>query len=306
MPEVAGVIPPSREIGATFMAPVRTEANSYRTRVVSQLVVDEAQGEWHSLKGGLSLDKDRTKTPVESIRFGIFFDPTRNIWLKTVPPETVDTPFYERFEQRLRKSALQQRVALDVAGLPDLKSQVKDVEVEIGGKKVYGFTAPHIGPSLEFMIFRLTGHRSGRVTNPDAVDFLSHVYSIAADQAEKLYLDFGIWMDDPNPGNILLRQDENGTHVVLIDFSNKVQEEENLFTRIPKDKYSPEGYMDKIRSRLARNIRLLHQKFYKYCDNRGIPFIRDPQEIEANIDRSVAVVNARKTYPPAPLLPSHE
>lgn len=307
MAEITGIAPPTREAGRPFTGFTLTEANSYRTKAINNLTVDGTQGEWHSVKGGLRSDQDRGgQTPSEYISYGVLFNPQTRTWLKVVPPEAIGNPNQEKLEKTLRKSVDQQRAALQVTGLPDLAGQIREVEVDMDGKKVYGFTSPHIGPSLEYILYKTTKSWRGRVKNPDAVDFFSQVYSMAADQAERLYLEFGIWTSDPNPGNILLRQDENGIHVVLIDFSNRLQEYEYLYQRVSREKYGPEGYINKIKSLLQTNVRQLHRRFYQYCEKRGIPFIRDPQEIEANIDRSVAVVNARKTYPPAPLLPSHE
>ncbi|MBI2621824.1 MAG: hypothetical protein HYW63_04260 [Candidatus Levybacteria bacterium] len=305
MAEVTGIAPPTREAERPLTGFTRTEANSYRTKAINNLTVDSTQGEWHSVKGGLRPDQDRSRTPSEYISYGVLFNPQTRTWLKVVPPEVTDTPDQEKLEKTLRRSVDQQRAALQVAGLPDLASQIREVEVvDMDGKKVYGFTSPHIGPSLEYILYKTTKSWRGRVKNPDAADFFSQVYSMAADQAERLYLEFGIWTSDPSPGNILLRQDENGIHVVLIDFSNRLQEYEYLYQRVSKERYGPEGYINKIKSLLQTNVRQLHRRFYQYCEKRGIPFIRDPQEIETNIDNSVAVVNARKSLQEATTAPS--
>ena len=271
-----------------------TEANSYRTREVVDITVNGSVGKWHSLKGGVTPHRKESSTESGNVSYEIFFNPTTNSWLKIVRPEAKKSGLYERFETRLRKSAQQQRTALEVAGLPKLASQIKDTEVEIKGQKVYGFTSPHIGPTLEFILYKITGHRKGRKLPTDAVDFFSYVYSIASDQAEKLYLDFGVWTSDPNPGNILLHQAEDGIHVVLIDFSNSEQQQDNIFSHVPKDRFEPEAYLSKIKDMLMRRVKRLHRRLEEHCNERGVPFIRNPQEVEANIQRSPAYISASK------------
>lgn len=295
MPEATtGLLPPSRELGQSISSTTLTEANTYRTKSVRKLTVEGVEGEWHSVKGGLRADLERSRTPSEYISYGVLFNPKTQTWLKVVPPEAEGSPDQDRLENILRRSVIQQRIALQLAGLPDLATQVKEVEVEIDGKNVYGFTSPHIGPSLEYIMYETTKSWRGRVDNLDAVDFFSQAYSIAADQAEKLYLEYGIWTSDPNPGNILLRQGEKGIHVVLIDFSNRLQEHEYLYARVSKERYGSEKYIDKIKSLLMSNVRQLHRRFHQCCEKRGIPFIRDPKEIEANIKNSTACINASK------------
>lgn len=297
--------PRVKEIVEKTVNPTRVEANTYGTREVVQLRINGEESEWHSVKGGAGPSRNYDK-PLELVRYGIFYDPKTKTWLKVLPPESIGAQQFEKAEGRLRRSALQQRMALRVSGLPELAEQIKDVEVEIDGRKVYGFTSPHIGPSLGYVLSELTGSKRPKELTPDAITLFSDIYAIAADQAEKLYLDFGIWTADPNPGNILLRFTEEGIRVVLIDFANKIQDEENLFSGLSRERYKGNGYVDKLRSLLAGKIRGLHQNFIEFSNMLGVPFIRDPNAVKENIERSPAIVNARKTYPPAPLLPNHE
>ena len=175
MPEVSGPprAPDIREALRTSQSLI--EANSYRTREVIDVAVNGRTEKWHSLKGGVTPKNKDTDSDSGNVSYEIFFNPTTNSWLKIVRPETKKSGLYERFETRLRKSAQQQRTALEVAGLPKLASQIKDTEVEINGQKVYGFTSPHIGPTLEFILYKITGHRKGRKLPTDAVDFFSYV-----------------------------------------------------------------------------------------------------------------------------------
>lgn len=300
MTEVTGIVPPTVEVPRTSGHVDKTKANSYETRSIRVLQVDGVEGEWHSVKGGMDSSTDRKSTPIETLKYGVLYNPNTRTWLKAVPPEALGTPHYEVMEARLRRSALQQQISLVESGLPDLAQQVKKVEVEIDGQKVDGFTSPHIGPSLESFIFSLTGKRRSRDLPPEFVDLLSTMYSAAAHQAERLLLQYGIWMADPNPGNILLRHDENGTHIVLIDFLSKHQEAEYLFTNLSREKYPGGSYVQKLKNSLLGQVRGLHQRFAFYCDRLGIPFVRDQKDISANINDSVAVVNARKMLTPLP------
>ena len=285
--------PRVKEIVGRVVNPTRVEANTYGTREIVQLKIDGEESEWHSVKGGAGPSRHYDK-PLELVRYGIFYDPKTRTWLKILPPESIGAKQFGKAEERLRKSALQQRVALTVSGLPELAEQIKEVEVEIDGRRVYGFTSPHIGPSLEHVLSELTGSKRPKELTPDAKTLFSDIYAIAADQAEKLYLDFGIWTADPNPGNILLRFTEEGIRVVLIDFANKIQDEENLFSGLSRERYKGNGYVDKLRSLLAGRIRGLHQNFMEFCNMLDVPFIRDSNAVKENIERSPAIVNARK------------
>lgn len=292
--------PNSNEIReALAVSPIsHTEANTYRTRFLTRFKIDGIESEWHSVKGSIDPSKrEESSTTPDSLKYGVFYNPDTRAWLKIVPPESIGTSQQEILETRLRRSALQQKMSLVVSGLPDLANQVKDVEVNTDMGTVYGFTTPNIGPSLESFIFSVAGKRRSNELPKNIIDFLSNAYSMATDQAEKLYLNFGIWMADPNPGNILLRPDENGIHVVLIDFSNKLQDQDHLFTGIPKDKYQTlTSYMGKLKSSLLGNVRRLDQRFKWYCEKMGIPYLRDNREVMDNVNHSVAVINAQKVF----------
>lgn len=301
MTEITGIAPQTLETPQASGHIDKTRANSYETRSVRQLQVDGVEGEWHSLKGGMISSSSEQSTPVENLRrYGVFYNPEKRTWLKTIPPEVLGTPRYDDMQNRLRKSAIQQRIALIEAGLPDLAQKVRNVDVGVEGQHVYGFTSPHIGASLESFINTLTGKRNSTGIPPEFVDFFSTIYSAAAHQAERLYLQYGIWTADPNPGNILLRHDENGTHVVLIDFASRHQDAEYLFTDLPRDKYPGESYVHKLITTLRSRVKEIHLKFASNCEKLGIPFIRDNKAISANIKDSVAVVNARKMLTPPP------
>lgn len=270
------------------------DINTYRTREILDLTIDGTDSKWHSVKGGVS--PENVSDP-SSIKYPLLFNPETNTWLKIVAPQVYGTEAEEIAVSRLKKAKYQQEVALELAGLGHLKDSIKDVEVEIAGKKVYGYTAPHIGPSLESRIFAETGRRKGINISPELSDLITYVYSSAADQAEKLYLDYGIWFSDPNPGNILLREEPDGIHVVLIDFSSKHQEKSNIFQNVTPGRYTESNYNKLVRRILASSIKNLHTRFALYCNSVGLPFIRDPKATEQNIENSTAVLNAGKMLP---------
>lgn len=275
----------------------KVEVNSYRTRRVFELTVDGVTSKWHSVKGGVNPRVERFRTAGETVPFELLFNPETDTWLKIVSPQTYGTEMQDAVVERLKKSRLHQQVALDIAGLSYLSEQVKDVEVEMEGKKVYGFTSPHIGPTLESQIFLETGTRKPDEMSSELSDKLAYVYSVAANLAEVLYLNHGIWFADPNPGNILLREEPDGLHVVLLDFSNKRQERNNCLNNVTPGRYTNERYQKIVKKFFRAQIKCLHQRFKYYASNIGVPFVRDPEEIERNIDSSEAFANAIENPP---------
>lgn len=284
-------------------------ANSYTTRRIKTVNVGGVSGQWHLLKGGMRQDGDITPSPEKpekDIKYEILYNPETNTWLKTLPFEGMGLTRFDAVTDRLKRSFVHQKRALEVAGLTDLSEQAQEVEVEADGKTVYGFTMPHIGPSLEHIIYHLKGNRNAKEDlPPEALELIKNVYPIAADMAEKLYLEHGTWTSDPNPGNVLLRRDEKGgVHVVLIDFATNMQDQEYLLDNTPQGTYSDQGYQDRLRGLLANRVRALHQGFigalgnYKLPDGNSLPFERDPKAVRANIENSATLRNVRERLSP--------
>lgn len=266
------------------------EANSYRTRGQPiEVTANGRKGSWHSLKGGLTRTTEH-KDLQRSLSYEVLFNPESKEWLKMVPPIAHRLDIYGRMADRLKTSAAHERTALEIAGLPRLVDKVEDCELDVKGQETYGFISPHIGPSLEYIIYGLTGEKKPRELPEEAKGFFSQVYSIACDQAERLYLHHGIWMADPNPGNILLHEGDRGVHVVLIDFSNSDQVKENTFDHIPASRFSPDEYSRVIRSILGNRLSRLHDLFRQHCRERGVPFERTPEEVEGNLKTSPAML----------------
>ncbi len=297
MIEITGIAPPtSREALTRSPGSQEVLANTYPTLEVRRLSVDGLEGEWHFVKGRrIEPPGAKSRVQVQSLRYGVFFDPVKRIWLKVVHPDSLGTTQYQVYEERLRRSAEHQRISLEVAGLPDLARQIKDSEVEIDGRVVYGFTSPHIGPSLEHFISVATQKRRSSELPPECAELLSSIYSIAGGTAERLLLREGVFTGDPNPGNILLHFDENGFHTVLIDFANKVQTEDHLLPGIPRDRYPGTRYISKLHTTLFGKVRNLHQGFIAFAGELGLTFNRDQSEVSRNINQSVAVETARKS-----------
>lgn len=244
---------------------VLVEANSYRTRRIIPLEIDDQIQDWHSVKGGLNTQPDKVRDPnkLNVVSFEVLFNPQTRSWLKIVPPEATNK---KPLEERLRKGAGIAQTALLVAHLPQLAQQVRGLQLETENQLtsskevVYGFLSPHIGPSLEYL-YKLLGQN----LSPEVADFFERVYSIAFHQASRLYLDYGYWVADPNLGNILLHQTPDGLAVVLIDFANKKQIMEHRFSEIP-DQLSDrrQKLREKILARLAGRFEKEYQRLHLF------------------------------------------
>lgn len=267
-----GIVPESKELLDPSLA--IECANSYGTRGRPyEIVVNGNMEIWHSLKGGKNPTKE---TPLDDINasYEVLWSPATKRWLKLVPPEVKNNlSNYQKLQDRLSLSSTIAKRALEVAGLPHLTDSISECSVEIRGEETSGFTSAHIGPSVQYLLERFS--ESNPIPGQEIdTDSFSEIYKIAFDEAAFLYLRYGYWMDDPNPGNIILRDEADGVHVVLIDFSNQAQTEMIDFG-IPADKMLPEKYKEKMDKLLFKNVIRLHDKFAKQCANYGIPFAPD-------------------------------
>lgn len=250
--------------------PVTVEANSYKTRgEPTAITIEGVTSQWHSLKGG---KKDGETNTVQEA-YEIFYNPELNSWLKTVPPGTE----FARWENRLKKSVPIAKAACAVADLPELAEQIKEHELSIRGQRAYGFTSPHIGQSIEHYI-----KQEHSQDNPEEVlTFINTTYDLAFLQAKRLYENYGYWADDPNPGNILLHAKDDKLHIVLIDFSNKVQIKQLDTKEIP-DHIAPPGQKEAVLAqRHARNIEQLRMKFEKQCRIAGGKVLQAGEQTQA-------------------------
>lgn len=255
----------------------KVDVNTYKTRGEPlQLVVSGNQGVWHSLKGGINRQVAHRATQITEVTYETLFNPQTNSWMKLVPPESSDPAL----EERLRVSATIQRVALQLAGLPHLAKEVVDQQIQMLGREVYGFSSPHLGPSLQYYQKRLATPTEAYKIVGWAKTFFEDIYKLAFDQAVQLYLHYGYWYNDPNPGNIVLHHGEHGVYVVLIDFANKLQKKDSQFSNIPEYKASHRQTMR------LRTVQRINDIFAQQCQGMGLSFSPNPLD---NLRRSVVV-----------------
>lgn len=240
---------------------VVVEVNKFKTRGEPlPLDIDGKTEEWHSVKGGLRESKRGIVQSKQGV-YEILFNPQTSEWLKAIPEGN------GKAEKHLRKSVIMARDALEVAGLPELAEQIRETNVVIRGKKHYGFISPHLGESVDH--YGEASKEKGY--NPKEVDeLITAVYETAYDQAVQLYARHGHWMDDPNPGNILLHETPDGDlKVVLIDFANKIQHKSVSPEKIPDKIFPGDTKSAEVRRRHQENIQNLRDKFAKQCKIAG-------------------------------------
>ncbi len=244
------------------------EANIFRSkRPPVDVEIDGKKSTWYLVKGGLNTDQDKKVDPNGLISYEVYYDPINKSWLKCV---SAREPRHEKMANRLKLSTQIARQALCVSDLPEMAQQLQDhPAVTFPEGTVFGFTSPHIGPSLEYCL-KIARAKFPDALPPQIAEFLADAYNIAYNQAARLYLDHEFWMYDPNPGNILLHMGERGAHVVLIDFSNSTQMRHHYVAGEP----GPEL----IEKKKLRALHDLHQRYQKQADIHQIPFFPQPLE----------------------------
>lgn len=257
-------LPELRHLRDTKIASV--EVNTYKTRGEPFPVVIEGEERlWHSVKGGIGKGKNG---PVTGGSFEILYNPETDTWLKIVPPETSNS---DRLTQRLKTSVGILKVALEIAKLPELVSKIDEFDnIDIRNGQTYGFISPHFGPTVEF--FMRTLKRTGQKPTPEALKFFSDVYKISFVQAVSLFLDYECWMQDPNPGNILLvGRPNNMLQVVNTDFANSTQ------IRLHRNPPGPQDHMESIKRSWAKRRRRYLERLFDIYDGMSkthkFPFI---------------------------------
>lgn len=217
-------IPPPefREKIAEKQSP-KVEANTYKTRRIVCVQIEGRDRFFHSVKGGF---EDEIEKKTTGAVYEILFDPITNEWLKITTPKTNGSE-----SKNLDKSADIMKASLELAGFDDLADQIVKCKVKIRGKETNGFVSPHIGPSLETMIRMYRDAK--RTMDPEryskfgieAKAFFSNAYASALNHSVQLYLKHGYWTQDPNPGNILFRVNEQTGELkpITIDFTGKHQ-----------------------------------------------------------------------------------
>jgi hypothetical protein len=277
-------------------------ANSYRKRYSTELEVrDDEQGvttvkkqEWYSLKGGISQEGLRNGS---GANYEILFNPKTSEWLKTIPPEVRQTKHGREMYSRLLEAIECGKKALAVAELPHLIETFRSVQVvDTNGQTSDGFISPHIGPSLEYFIWALTQTRNRTDISSygqDVIEFFQKVYYEAFFQAVDLYFRYGVWMDDPNPGNILLHEREDKVCTVLIDFSNAKQRQDHMFVHLDPGRIGVDRYHEIIKKRMVSSLIGLQNKFVAQCKIRGIPFHIETSVLEEECEKYFHILLGR-------------
>lgn len=196
--------------------------NGYRSKGKLELDLGH-EGEttvWHSMKGG---------PPGKSAgSFEIFYNPDKNEWLK-VGYQGRDGN--NKRMRQLQNSVPFTKTALELANLPHIASALKESTLEIRELPAFAYTLPHIGITLEQIYKWLK--QSPKVEKPTTLTPITErlfiqAYQVAYNQAQKLYVDHGFWVVDPNAGNIVLAQATDGVQVAIIDVVSDQQRQNNF------------------------------------------------------------------------------
>ncbi|MCD8485033.1 hypothetical protein LRY65_01550 [Candidatus Woesebacteria bacterium] len=173
----------------------------------------------------------RMKGSLQKGTFLILYDPANKWWYKVA-----GTPGTNRRISEQEKAGITASLELSHGShlIPLLKSGEIDVD---NYPRVMALRTPHFGPSVEFLARESKGDNS-------VLNWLYSVYSVAFRHAIALLEEKTIWVEDPNPGNILLRaENQDFASVMIIDYTSKA------FKREPTD----------------RNRQLLENRFDKHA-----------------------------------------
>lgn len=243
-------------------------ANSFNQRGAPlELEVNGEKDLWYSLKGGIDQSKSLLGVKKDDISYEIFLNPDKRLWLKVVPPESLTDDHNPVLENRLKLAINIGREAMNIAQLPEFADQYQELLVNIRGKDVLGFLSPHIGPTVKYCLDSALQSKDHEVV-ADAVSFLSDVYEIGYEQASYLFLEHEYWMEDPNPGNIVIHEKDNRLYVALIDFA----------TAQPIRPYKQIPYEHTKEKRQIRDLEILHMRFAKNCKSNNLHFSETPLE----------------------------
>ncbi len=250
-----------KEFKPLLSAYAEVNVNTYKTRRTHQLEVNGENGIWHSVKGGVEAG------PVGI--YEILFNPDTNEWLKIVPPLVRNKT---KMENLLRKSADISRDILRLSNMHSFAHSVRDVDVSTPYAHTYGYTSPHLGPTVEFMVNQI--YAIPTEERAEAKNFISDIYCSSFRLASRAYLEKGIWISDPNPGNVLVNIDgQNVARVTLIDFTSTPQfKDHGLLTGRGKDE---------ARARVRKNVSQLFDKFRKQAINNRISFDRQNEQVRS-------------------------
>jgi len=259
------------KLAPVLSATTEIKINGFKTRTRQLLEINGCKQLWHSVKGGVEEDKKGDK----KASFEILYNPDNSEnhektgeWLKMVPFGARNA---EGLENRLRDAAVVGREVLEKSGLTYhairfQESMVKTKE----GDVTYGFTTPHIGPTEEHILKEMYTYE------PDesriAQEFVERMHATSFKLAAWLYLEHGLWVEDPNPGNIIANFSGQKVIVSFIDFASRYNRKYNgsiLFKTL-----------DETDVLLEKNLSVLYKGFKEQADMHKIPFSRDVNEVD--------------------------
>ncbi|MBU4017502.1 hypothetical protein KKF69_08585 [Patescibacteria group bacterium] len=222
----------------------KVDVNGYHTLREDLMTVNGTKRTWHLMKGG-----GKTK-------FEVYFLPDTNEWLKTMDPEV------ENIDKRitmLKDGIDNVRTGLVESGLNEHAIAAKGCTVERSdGSFTVGHKTKHIGPTVEYICKRL----KGKNIDDDTKNSLEEVVIKGFNLAARLYILHDIWMEDPNPGNIVLNFDDlNNIKIALIDFESM-----NQYKGVEGDLY-------------RERFESLFKRFEKKAKHAGISISRDQESI---------------------------
>lgn len=181
--------------------------NGYRVKRIIPLVTDNKPKKWLELKTGGP--------------FSIMYEPNESVWLKTILPQHRNA----LYEKRIEQSCEAQQEMLSFVGLSNIAKQCRVVEINwpLDDFSHKAFLSPHFGPTIQYL------QKEKLYSKKDLSDF----YNVGLGLAQQLLKKIGLWVDDPNPGNIIINDNLiKYNRVVLIDFSNKtVRKKDSLISR---------------------------------------------------------------------------
>ncbi len=206
----------SSETDSIDLDTVQVTANAWESIAAIPIQVEGRTSTWYQVKGHITNHNEPINdTPDYYI---IFFNPTSEEWLKIVNPFYLDSIESKRYHILLNQLTQACKYGLKAANWCGVKQEAcakfRMVKVNVGNQELDAFVCPHLGPTIERYV------KDGIATTK----LISDTYAIAFRKAATLFLNTGIWMYDPNPGNILFHFTQDKKSIVtLIDFSNREQ-----------------------------------------------------------------------------------
>ena len=125
--------------------------------------------------------------------------------------------------------------------LGKISNRIEISKIHYSGSELTAFCMPHIGPTIEYILIQNEG-------NSEIIGWLSSVYHAALAHALAVFNQSGYFLEDPNPGNIVLKIFRDVVATILIDFSSKRSRREvsTKNERILKDRFTRQMERNRI------------------------------------------------------------